>query len=369
MELLVECARPAPDAERLQRLAAAVTDWSTVLRAAWMHSVAPLVHWQLTRHCPEALPKPTAETLNAAFRMSALRHLAFGAELVRIAGWLDDAGILYIAYKGPSLASWVYEDAGLREFSDLDLVVHPEDRRRAVSVLVGKGCREKRAEGGAELRGNCEVVLQTPHGCDLDLHWAVTPPYFIPFDLRAAWARVKRIALPGGTVDTFSPEDLFAVLALHGARHCWASLAWICDVAYLLRVEVLDWRLVLADARTRRTMFVALLLAADVLGASVPQTVLDRARRDAQAARVAAQCKELLFAEHEDIAGQPVGAAMQLRMAATLHDKARYVLYRALLPNQEDADALSSRSTFLLAAARPWRVAGRLLCRSVGKRR
>ncbi len=95
-----------------------------------------------------------------------------------------------------------------------------------------------------------------------------------------ALTRVHRVDVAGGALPTFGADDLFACLALHGARHCWVSLGWICDVANLVSVAPLNWDGLLADRRTRRMFHVALLLAADLLSAPVPPEVIAKARRD-----------------------------------------------------------------------------------------
>ncbi len=183
--------------------------------------------------------------------------------------------------------------------------------------------------------------------------------------------RSHRVEIAGGLIPTFGADDLFACLALHGARHCWVSLGWICDVANLVRVAPLGWDALLADRRTRRIFHVALLLAADLLSAPVPPEVIAKARRDTVAVEVARQIEHNLFTEDGDIAGRPAGAMMQLRMAGTLRDKARYVWRRALEANQTDNDflPLPPRLKPLLHVIRPFRVMGKIITRGLQPRR
>ncbi len=163
------------------------------------------------------------------------------AELKAVMGWLETEDVPAIAYKGPTLAAWAYGDIALREFCDLDILVRPSDKERAIWVLIANGCVPKGAPGAADLSGNCEIGLTTPTGCDVDLHWAVSPHYLPSVDADVALTRVHRVDMAGGPLPTFGAEDLFACLALHGARHCWVSLGWICDVANLVRVAPIGW--------------------------------------------------------------------------------------------------------------------------------
>jgi hypothetical protein len=362
IDLLIECARANPDAAALRRVATRVANWPAVLDEAGRHTLKPLLHWRLSRLCAGAVPPEVAAHVEEAFHANAARNLMAAAELRKVLGWLEAEGIAVIAFKGPTLAALVYENLALREFNDLDLLVRPRDRHRAVSLLVRNGCRDKGAEGAERLRGNAEIALKTPAGCELDLHWTVSPPYFLPFDITRAWDRVQRVPVAGALLPTFGPDDLFASLAVHGARHCWASLAWICDVANLVRVAPPKWDALLADSRTRRAYSLAAFLAADLLSAPVPAEVVERAATDQVVRALAGQVRAQLFGDGGNLGGTPSEAAMHLRMMTAVRDKVRYVHRRALQPNQTDNDFLPLPRSLrpVLWLVRPFRVLGKL---------
>ena len=365
MDILIQAARVGADAAALRRAAGAVTDWEAVMGQAARHGLLPLLHSRLRRHCPDAVPPTVAENLHASFLANAARNMMMTAELKAVMGWLEADDVPAIAYKGPTLAAWAYGDVALREFCDLDILVRPIDRARAIAVLTANGCVPKGAAGAAALSGNCEIGFATPAGCDVDLHWAVSPRYLPSIDTDVALTRVHRVDMAGATLPTLGADDLFACLALHGARHCWASLGWICDVAKLVSVAPLSWAALLANRRTRRMFHVAVLLAADLLSAPVPPEVVARARRDRAALRVAQQVRDNLFTDDADLAGRPAGALMHLRMTTTIRDKVRYIWRRGLEANQTDNDflPLPPRLKPLLHVIRPFRVIGKILSR------
>jgi len=365
MDILIQAARVGADAAALRRAAEAVTDWEAVQGQAARHGLGPLLYWRVKECCVDAVPPAVWAELQRAFLANVARNLMMTAELKAVMGWLEAEGIPAITYKGPTLAAWAYGDIALREFCDLDILVRPSDRTRAIAVLAAKGCIPKGAPGAAELSGNCEIVLATSTACDVDLHWAVSPRYLPSVDTDVALTRVHRVDMAGGALPTFGADDLFACLALHGARHCWSSLGLVCDVANLVRVAPIGWNVLLAERRTRRMFHVALLLAAGLLSAPVPPEVIANARRDTVAVNVAWQIEHNLFTEDGVIAGRPAGAVMQLRMAGTLLDKARYVWRRALEANQTDNDflPLPPRMKPLLHVMRPFRVMGKIMRR------
>lgn len=371
MNVLVECARPNPDAAALRRAAEGVRDWEAVLAQAKRHGVQPLIHWRLGRGDPGLLPPEVAARVAERFHSVTRRNLMMAAELRSVMGWLASGGVEAIAFKGPTLAALVYESLGLREGGDLDILVRPADRARALAVLSARGCVEKGAEGAGTLRGNCEVVARTPGGCDVDLHWSALPPYFPRFDSRHAWARVQRVPLAGALIPTFGPDDLFAVLALHGARHCWTSLSLIGDVANLLRFAPPDWERLLAERSTRRAFHLAALLAADLLQARVPAGVLESARRDRRVVSMAAEAGRRLFAGPDGVAASPHEALMHLGVAVAWGDKLRYLWARAAQPNQTDNDFLPLPPGLrpLLWVVRPVRLVTKLASRAAAGRR
>jgi hypothetical protein len=363
--ILIECARPSPDAARLRRAAEGVADWTAALRQADRHGLVPLLHWRLSRLCPDAVPAAAASQLAASFHANAGRGLVMAAELRTVLRWLSEAGVDALAFKGPTLAALAYENLALREFGDLDILVRPRDRSAALSALAARGCVPKGAPGAADLAGNCEAALTTPGGCEIDLHWSLSPPFFLPLDERGVFERKQAVVVAGAALPTLGPDDLFAALALHGARHCWASLGWVCDVAGLARVAPPDWDRLLGDRRRRRVYLLAALLAADMLDAPVPDSVVDAARRDGNVAAVATQLRGAILHGPAVAAGSVPEALVHLRLMTMARDRARYVWRRALQPNQIDNDflPLSGRWRPLLWLVRPLRIVSKLFLR------
>ncbi len=106
----------------------------------------------------------------------------------------------------------------------------------------------------------------------------------------ASWFAVRALA----------PEDLLLILLVHGAKHLWERLIWLCDLAELLAVSPdLDWPRVLEAAHQRgvqRMTALGLALARDVLGVSLPRPVEEWLSTQPQALRLAAQLRRQLLA-------------------------------------------------------------------------
>lgn len=277
---------------------------------------------------------------------------------------LEQAGIEAIAFKGPTLSVLAYDRLERAASGDLDLLVRPADLGRSLQVLGRLGYDAKGADGAALLAGNNEVVLTSPSRTEVDLHWRLSPVYFIQFDLDGAFRRSQMVTLIGREFRTLGNEDLFIGLAIHHARHCWNSWGLIRDVAHLARRQPLDWALLselAGQSGALRVVNLAVLLAAELSPGAIPDNVLAGARGDRAAVRLAAQVRRNLEHDIDDFAGTPAGAWMQMRMSESWGDRTRYFWRRMVLPNQMDADAMRATGTWrpVMSLLRPLRVLGK----------
>ncbi|HEX8070956.1 MAG TPA: nucleotidyltransferase family protein [Pyrinomonadaceae bacterium] len=369
-ELLLCCARARLDEAQRQRvraLCAGALDWSYVLLLTGRHGLLPLLHAHLNAVCPEAVPPEHRERLRDHARRVAAFNVLLTRELQKLIALFAAHGVEAMPYKGPALAEALYGDAALRQFSDLDILVRRADVRRARDLLL--------AEGYAPLppltEGQQAVLLRTQ--CNLpftrerkrlvvELHWAVAAPRFAsPFAPDDLWARRERGALGETPVSLPATEDLLLALCVHGSKHLWERLAWIADVAELLRQRPeLDWPRLLRQALATgsdRMMLVGLRLAADLLGADLPADIERAASADPVVAALAARTVRDLFTPALTPSGVRGYFRYQLRARRRLRDKVNYLRY-VVAPTEEDLGrvALPAPLTFVYYLLRPVRL-------------
>src|SRR5262249_12933710 len=147
----------------------------------------------------------------------------------------------------------------LRPFRDLDLLVRAGDVPAAQRLLLTRGYRLGQslsaARGAAYLRSNGQLpFVRSGDGCYVELHPHLLPPHFRFFsEGQRLWGRAVSVPLQGRKVATLAPEDLLLFLCVHGAKHLWARLVWVCDIAELIRTHpALDWVRVARQARRLR---------------------------------------------------------------------------------------------------------------------
>src|SRR5262245_37335179 len=170
-ELLLCCARTCMDAERAERMRALLRggiDWSYLLRMARPHGLMPLLYWNLHTTCPESVPAAVLHQLQRHFNVNDLHNRSLTRELLKLLRLFETHEILAVPYKGPTLAATAYGNLSLRQFGDLDILVHERDYQRAQHLLIGQGFRITiEHEWEVELKDGCGGVA-------VDLHRRIT---------------------------------------------------------------------------------------------------------------------------------------------------------------------------------------------------
>ncbi len=139
-----------------------------------------------------------------------------------------------------------YGDLSLRQFGDLDILIHKRDLLRAKELLISQGYQLKLtdAQEAAHIYSYCTLPFVRTNGKILvELHWALTGKHWpFPFDFDRLRAHLIPVSCGEAQLFSLRPEDLLLFLCVHGAKHHWERLMWICDVAALVRVQQqMDW--------------------------------------------------------------------------------------------------------------------------------
>jgi hypothetical protein len=291
--------------ERVRSLVRRGIDWVYLRRMARPHGVVPLLYRNLRAACPDLVPGDVLNKFASYSDAVACANALMTAELVRLLNLCAAHGIQATPFKGPVLAALAYGDLSLREFSDLDILVHRREVLTLKNLLLTMGYRHAprsfinhhystEAPDPAQdasflnpFRLNYDCVLDRfDRKVCVELHWALLPWYFsFPLDTDRLWDRLVTVSLGSTTVRHLPPEDLLLYLCVHGAKHGWDELKWVCDIAELVRSHPqMAWGSLMEHAGvlgSRRMLGVGLALARDLLQAPISEGVLKDIRADA----------------------------------------------------------------------------------------
>jgi Uncharacterised nucleotidyltransferase len=283
-QLLLCIARRNLDPETALRLRDLVTspfDWEHLREIAAEHRLLPLLALHVTSHCADLVPSEVLQTLRTALFENRESNLYLILELVRVLKRFKSAGIEALSFKGPVLGQIAYEDIGLRQAGDLDILIQPKDFHRAAEVLRELAYTMEpqltRAQQKSHLRFHCEIqFMKEDHFSVVDLHWGITPKTF-PLALTANdfLSNRKTVHLAGHSIETLTDEDLIFYLSVHAAKHCFRKLEWIATLAELVRRDSqLSWATVkqrAVNAKAERIVCLALMTVESLYGLSAPK--------------------------------------------------------------------------------------------------
>jgi hypothetical protein len=367
-ELLRAIARRPTEAaaQQIYLLAERVRDWNSLIRLASEHRVLPTLYLRLM-NVGAAIPLDVQARLRSGYERNVFHNLANAVELIDVLRAFEREMIPAMPFKGVVLGASAYHDLATRPAGDLDLLIHYKHLVKATALIRERGYELKTQVPTDETPSfpDCyeyHFERQTD-GMVLELRWrlVLTQPRFRhDLGLDWVWPPRRTAMLAGAEVPDMSPEMTLLVLCMHGSKHVWSRLIWICDVAQLLTSPLdLDWKEVIREANRSglwRSLALGVLLARRFADAEVPQAVLRRFESDTTASSLAQYIFENLF----DAPGSaPAGGVPYYIKLLGFRDRIRLLTSLDLLrPNEHDRAVLSLRKSLspLYYLIRPFRL-------------
>jgi hypothetical protein len=369
-ELLLCCARTEASpqfAEKIRELAASDVDWNYLALLAQRHSIIPLLYRQLERHAAQLVLPAVLSKLRLQSQENVARNIILANELCHLTQLFGEAGIEAIPYKGPALALFAYGNLALRRFVDLDVIVRKADVLPARDLLLAEGYTPSKSLTLAQQ----ELLLRTQHNLQfsrdnrqllLELHWEVAPHLFASsVQENELWQNLTTITINGTQLKTLAAEDLLFSLCVHGSRHLWERLSWICDINELVSRHDLNWPALLqraAETDSERMFLLGLHLAHKLLGANLPAEVQNRCDTDARLESLAVNVIEHLFSGPTHVPATSTEIfKYNIGVRKSLAARARYFIYM-LRPTDSDFGSRSLPPGFGFAyyLMRPFRL-------------
>jgi hypothetical protein len=167
--------------------------------------------------------------------------------LVRLIDLFREHRIEALPFKGPTLSASLYDDPGLREFADIDVLVRRDAIPLVRTLMAANGYKLSMPAGARSaasyLRCRHELSFVAADGSLVEIHQCfLAPCYALLLENETLWRRLDRITLFGREMLSLHHADLLLVLCAHGMKHCWSQLRWICDIAMLIvKYRAADW--------------------------------------------------------------------------------------------------------------------------------
>jgi hypothetical protein len=224
-------------------------DPDRLLDLAEHHGVLPLIGGMLAQAAFANLTGACGE-MRSRLEVHTRRALRLTLELDKVLDRIKAEGVVSLPYKGPLLGEILYGSVAARQFHDLDIIIRPSDVMRVKALLAAMGYKPElhltTRQERAYLQSGYEYTFNSSLGKNLlEIQWRIVPRFYATdFDMEALFARAIPVRLEDRTVQTLSNEDLLLVLCVHAAKHAWAQLSWLVDIARLVKVRPLNWTVI-----------------------------------------------------------------------------------------------------------------------------
>src|SRR6266568_2561514 len=303
-ELLLAVARwPANgDDKEFAEIVPRICDWDALIRVARKHRVLPRLFLRLANQS-NAIPSTAIECMRAEYDRNVFHSLTNAAELIAVLREFNEQKIQAMPFKGVVLAASIYKDLSTRTAGDLDVLIFHRDLARATAALNQRGYELKTevlADGSPATEDYYEYHFERgSDGMVIELRWRLEltqPKFRRNLGMDWVWPRRRTTNLAGAKVPDMEPAITLLVLCMHGSKHIWSRLIWICDVAHLLAANPeLDWKDVLQEAKRNglwQALGLGVLLARKVANAPVPERVLQNFESDSSVRALAEHISE-----------------------------------------------------------------------------
>lgn len=265
-------------------------DWAVLKKQIVAHRVKPLVHQGMVKWSRKNLiPEDLLKWLASHHQRQSYTNMDHAKEMVQLIRMLSDKGVEVIPYKGVILGQEAYGDMGLREMSDIDLLMNLGEFPVIRDLLTERDyVPSKNVPEHFEatfFKQNFEYNFDLYEGekrkYHVEPHWKIG---FKRWQTDLTFAEIlpltSKKAFFGTSLNILSPEGLLLTTSLHhGGEDRWNSLKYICDIAALLFTysETMNWQLLLSECdkfKVRNLVLLGISAAVSIFNAPVPENVL-----------------------------------------------------------------------------------------------
>jgi hypothetical protein len=127
-------------AEKIKELVKSVSDWDYFAYLANEHGVIALINNNLEKlGFLSQLPEKTVSTLGNSMMLSLSRNAFHTTVITEILRIFNDNNIKVVLLKGLALEISVYANAGLRQMTDIDILLDRSNNKKANKILIENG--------------------------------------------------------------------------------------------------------------------------------------------------------------------------------------------------------------------------------------
>lgn len=290
-QLMLSSARIHPttrDIENLNSLIPLIDDWVYLTELLIKNGYGPLFYHKLPLLTNAILiPEVEKSNLQKAYFITLRRNMLLYEVYQKAALALKANKIDFLVLKGAYLAEKLYVDIGLRQFSDIDILIKEEDGEKAQAVLKDVGFSSDDYPMAEFLRNNVgfEHYPQLVYnGGTIELHVRLSRPHEqYQIQVASVWLNSESVVLNGVEVNVPDLTDLLIHTCVHLHKHFISGqiqFTGINDIVNLLIIysEKINWSEITARCKLyncEQIVYKYILLVSKFYVISLPEYILN----------------------------------------------------------------------------------------------
>ncbi len=366
-KLLIDCCQSEVDTAVVQSAFSSFSteEYDSIHALSHKHGIYPLLYKTIRSIDPDSL----STELNELFKQSNMsivqRNMLMSAELLQLMQLFDVNSIDAMAFKGPVLGEMAYGSVTLRQYGDLDILIKRGDIEKILSLLLKRGYTPEieLEKSTLETFYNCVNVIGLQRGSvRVEIHWELlSKNYAIEWEEEKLWAESETIEINRQSIKMLSFENHILYLCVHGAKHLFERLEWICDIDRAIRAKGdINWNHLILEANVlgvERMLFFGLHLSKLFFNLPLPREILERIDNDPEIERLTDKVITLNYSEQKGARSYSTFWLLW-QMREKLSDRLRFAYRGLFAPKFDDFlfIQLPKPLLFLYPLIRPYRL-------------
>jgi len=239
--LIIELSKHEPDRGKINQLVAHVDFESFYALTIKHRMVSHVLHH--TELISNTIPASYLEKLKKTKIEQAQRALNYMLYVIQIHEQLEIQSIKHCFFKGPMLSLQLYDDIGMRNFGDIDILVEKQDAEKAKEIIeeLNFKCIYPKIKLTPKQQKVNYTISHHYHfkhrakALDVELHWNISnPKSYVGIETSEILSFSDNINVSNRILPYISHIQNLVYLAAHGAIHQWYRLFWLKDFSVLL---------------------------------------------------------------------------------------------------------------------------------------
>lgn len=272
----------------LDALLPEVKDWEWLVQLLVQQGSGPLFYSKLPHlQNNKLIPAEHKESIQLAYYLTLSRGMMLYEAFGEVIDTLQNQGIQLIVLKGVYLSEWLYKDIGLRQFSDLDLLIREEDGERSKQALKAIGYQHPPSKGiSAFVDSKADFAHYIPlykNNISVELHIRLhikNERFYL--DPQCMWQHAIPHIIADRKVLVPDTYDMLIHVVLHLHKHFnegQVSFTSFNDIVNILTEQTINWQELhnrLETYNAVEEVYIYLLLVASYYSVVLPEHIISQ---------------------------------------------------------------------------------------------